>query len=203
MILPGLCLAIALLLVAVHQRYAWGYIRSIERETSRFPLFAARDQLVLLIVRGEMKEDGLAWKALYMSVNHLLNLERRLDLIDLLNGQVNHAKRMETDPKYRDCVNGITAAFEAGRLQSAGYANALKDVEEGIQHLVWQRTGAVLQALLIVGVVLAILYVAVRHLSLKLVSPLVRFVFHTKASDALSLQGGAGLDMPSLQPAGC
>jgi len=55
-------------------------IRRTRCESSRFPLFAARDRLVMLIAEGKMREDDLAWSELYESVNTLLGMHKKLHM---------------------------------------------------------------------------------------------------------------------------
>lgn len=49
-------------------------MREHRRRSSRFPLLALRDDLLELVVSGEVSEQSEAWRAAYARINDLLRL---------------------------------------------------------------------------------------------------------------------------------
>jgi hypothetical protein len=134
-------------------------LRAACRETSRFPLFAARTQLVLLVANGYMSENDAAWRLLYGRTNNLLSLRRDLTLLDLFLTLSKHLVRLREDDVYRKRVDETSKreAEAATRVPEFGVARA--NVHRAVEYLMTARTRRWHIAL--VMVLLRILYVAV------------------------------------------
>lgn len=63
---------------------ALGPLRRERRKSYRYRLFAVRDQLILLVAQGRLKEDDPLFQALYGAVNYLIPRAKPLSLHDFV-----------------------------------------------------------------------------------------------------------------------
>src|SRR5687768_346692 len=84
--------------------FHWQIERGLRRawhRRARYPLFEARDDLVMLVVDGKMTADDPAWKRAYTGVNALLGLHERISLFKLIELRAMFLVRAERDPEER------------------------------------------------------------------------------------------------------
>lgn len=81
------------------------------RDISRFPLFAARDELVLLIADGTLKEADAGWQVMYRIVNQMLKMDQEMDALSLtilvLRNNLRADKDLKTQKKKRELIRKV------------------------------------------------------------------------------------------------
>lgn len=87
-------LFLCLIVVGLFERQQYVKLKQQRRVSSRFPMFAVRDELHELVAEGKLQESDTAYQAAYTAVNRILHLDTRLELIDLF---VLIASTRETD----------------------------------------------------------------------------------------------------------
>lgn len=117
----GLSLA-ALLLSQI--MYSWD-MYWVRRHSSRFPMFAVRDQLIELVCDGEMDESETAWCTTYLTVNSLLDLEKNHTIWGSIGSYLSHSRRMKRDPKRRAQLKEIMNAIEDRAKETPRFGDAL------------------------------------------------------------------------------
>ncbi len=111
-------------------------------ETSRFPLFKARDELVLLIARRQVRADDKGWRTVYGSVNSLLQMEKRLNLLDIIRQNAEYQRKCQKDPIFKKRVKRFQKEVQKTTKQSPQFREVLGEVETGFRHIVRKRTSA-------------------------------------------------------------
>lgn len=115
-------------------------IREARRETSRFPMFAARDELLDVVLRGSMAETDVAWRNLYRGVNSALGLHRKLDALSRVRLILRRNAEIRKNPQLH------AALAEMGRIEDEAarahpdFAQARDHVVVAFDHLVRRRT---------------------------------------------------------------
>jgi hypothetical protein len=110
------------------------------RESSRFPLFAARDHLVMLVASGTMRESDPSWRRLYESVNYLLGMEQKLHAVDVIMRYVRYLSIIEEDPGIRERLEAERREEELAAARSPEFAAVRVEVDAALQHIVVRRT---------------------------------------------------------------
>lgn len=110
------------------------------RETSRFPLFAARDRLVCLVADGKMEEKDPAWQAIYSQVNFLLRMEQRLHLVDFATRYVKSQMQANHNAKYRAQLDRMRKIEAEAVARVPEFGAAIRAVNIGFIHIVHRRT---------------------------------------------------------------
>jgi hypothetical protein len=77
-------------------------LRLARHETSRFPLFAVRHELVKLIALGVVAENEPGWRNAYREVNFLLRMDQQLNMLHVLTSYIRSQMKADTDPKYKE-----------------------------------------------------------------------------------------------------
>ena len=115
-------------------------LRMARRETSRFPMFAARDDLVMLVASGIMDETDPSWQRAYRSVTVLLNLNQRLTLWDLISKMAQHAERMTIDPEFRRQCEVLRDEDRRTEARIPEFYAVTHDIGRALRHIVLTRT---------------------------------------------------------------
>lgn len=155
LIVPMLFCAVACL--AMYHLSLGRVERALLRETSRFPLFAARDALVGLVASEQMSEDEPAWRNAYQGVNSLLGLHQSFHLVDMLSRYARHVIRLETDVRYKQQFQRLLNLEQEASGRIPSFASAAKAIDEAFAYMVRKRTRAV--HVLVVVAVCAVLIV--------------------------------------------
>lgn len=115
-------------------------IRCSVYDTSRFPLFAARDQLLSLVIAGKMREDDQLWQDVYGGVNDFLDQSSKMWLMGLCNahlrivfGTAMNRRRLREFQDYRRRIAGAAAAQPA-------FGSAMEDANRAIWSMCARRT---------------------------------------------------------------
>lgn len=125
------------------------------RETSRFPLFAARDRLVALVAEGRVREDDEGWRALYCSVNSFLGMHQKLHAFDIAVNYLRFMLAIARDPELEKTYERERRTEDDLVAKVPAFAEARDAVNEAMVHLVARRTTRLHEALLL-GFVLMI-----------------------------------------------
>lgn len=118
-------------------------VRRHVRVSSRFPMFAARDELIRLVLDGKLPQDDDVWLAAYRVTNDFLSLERKLDLFDFLKDSVKSRIELEADDERRKDFESFKA--EMKRIEGAipEFGNAMRLVGSALMAMVVSRTSKV------------------------------------------------------------
>lgn len=138
-------IAVSSMLIAVacwyiYQRSLSLELRLARRETSRFPLFAARCHLVRLVAEGRMVEDDPAWQSLYGSVTSLLGLHQSLNRLDLISRYMKFLAALHDDPKLKEGFEKSKKREEEAAARVPEFAAVRSEAYEAFRHLVRRRT---------------------------------------------------------------
>jgi hypothetical protein len=129
-------------------------LRTAHLESSRFPLFAARDHLVQLAVEGKMTEDDEAWLATYRTINWLLGIERRLDAVNLLFNLVRNKVAEAKNPDLKRQGDLHLRMIRRAETETPEFKAVRDEMASGMLHMVEKRTGRVQKAILMAIVLL-------------------------------------------------
>jgi hypothetical protein len=117
-------------------------LRTARRETSRFPMFAARDRLVALVATGQIAEHNPSWQRAYKAVNVLVSLDQRLHLWDFISKYVRYLERMETDREFRHAREAETLEDKQLAKDVPEYGEVQVAMGRALRHMVNVRTSA-------------------------------------------------------------
>jgi hypothetical protein len=114
-------------------------VRKHEKVSSRFPMFAARDALVRVVLDGKVDEDNEFWRASYRATNGFLNLQRRLDLWDFLKDHVRHNMELQAEER-RVRFESFCSEMKGLEKEVPEYGKAIEDMGGALFHMVMTRT---------------------------------------------------------------
>lgn len=86
--------------------------------TSRFPVFAARDQARWAIIKGQIERDDSYWRSLHSALNEVLHLENRSDLVAFISTMLKERIREAGNPKQAEARKRFEANLLAARSRS-------------------------------------------------------------------------------------
>jgi hypothetical protein len=115
-------------------------IRRSVLDTSRYPLFAARDRLVRLVVEGKMKEDDPLWRDTYGGVNEFLDQSSRVGLVSLCHSHLRLLLRMATRPELRRQFEAYRARLDEAAQQSPDFGNAMEAANKAVWEMCRRRS---------------------------------------------------------------
>lgn len=115
-------------------------ILQMRRHSSRFPLFAARDELVDLVASGKMAETDEAWSAAYEAVNTLLNLEQKLDLKDFLEGLLTSLQEEKSNHELQRRRELLAIELRGAAEAVPEFGSVLEGMNRALLSLVADRT---------------------------------------------------------------
>lgn len=141
-VLFGGSLVVAVLCLVVYHASLRREEHELLRETSRFPMFAARGALVELVATGRMAEKEAAWNNAYRAVNSLLGMHQQLHALDILSRYAKHVSRMETDPAYRQMFVRMLNVEKAASARIPEFGAACAAIQSACMHIVQRRTRA-------------------------------------------------------------
>lgn len=138
-ILAGLAvftaLAMLVMLVALEREVNIG-----RREVARFPMFAVRDRLVLLVAQSAMSETEPAWLGTYSAANRLLDMSQSLDWFKHIAAFLEDLAERERDPEKQRAFEEFTKEIEAAERRVPEFACVSKEFSNALTHLLWART---------------------------------------------------------------
>lgn len=113
------------------------------RETSRFPMFQARDALVQLVADNEMRDHDPAWFGLYQTVTLLLNLNDRVSFfLDCVSKHIEYLIRVERDSKLKARVGREIQLEEETALRVPAFGLVRNSVNDALKYMIDRRTNA-------------------------------------------------------------
>lgn len=121
----------------------WGVERQIRRSvgnTSRFPLFDARDRLYALIRSGTMQESDPVWGASYAAVTEMLRMERRLDAFRVLHDTILLRWSIIRDKDLKARYEQYLAAVEVAEQRAPEFKVVMQQVDRGAAMMISRRT---------------------------------------------------------------
>lgn len=110
------------------------------KKISRFPLFAIRDRLVLMIADGTMEEGNYAWRSAYVAVNNMLDLNPTYDLWQVCVRFVRLNKRLSGDATERARFDEFVQIIKDEREKNPQYDQVVKDLDTEFGRMIWTRT---------------------------------------------------------------
>ncbi len=131
----------SLFCLIAYQRSLGRELLEARRETSRFELFAARDEFICLVADGHMKADDAAWRSSYEATNEFLKLEKTLDALDYLRRYWSFLVAMENDPRLKKKVERLQHQQEQAMERVPAFAAAQAKMEHGFWKMVARRSG--------------------------------------------------------------
>lgn len=137
---PWIASAVAVGLAVLSWRRDVRKLYEMRRHSSRFPLFAVRDQLIQLVVVGKMSEDDDAWQAAYTTVNHLLHLDRKLTIWSFTLRLLKSKRAEERDADLKRSRELLGRKLRKASERVPGFRNVLRDLDSGLLSLVADRT---------------------------------------------------------------
>ncbi|HET7505955.1 MAG TPA: hypothetical protein VFK02_33275 [Kofleriaceae bacterium] len=114
--------------------------RALRRHYSRFPMFAIRDELVRLVVSGELSEESTAWQSIYRSVNSLLVMHQRLDVVDVMWNLAMYHLALRQDPALREESERIDRERDAEAERVPAFNAVLDKIDSAFFALVLERS---------------------------------------------------------------
>lgn len=114
--------------------------RALRRHYSRFPMFAIRDELVRLVVCGDISEDSSAWQRIYRSINSLLDMHQRIDVVDVVWNLANYNLALQRDPALRAESQRIDRERDVEAARVPAFNNVLDKIDNAFLALVLERS---------------------------------------------------------------
>lgn len=118
------------------------------REITRFPMFAARDNLVRLVAQGVMSEDDHPWKWSYRSVAMLLRTHQKWHLLGVVLRYARYVAKAHSDPAEQKRHIEIEAQLNAACKAHPEFKVAQEQIGEAFLAMVTARTNFCHEALL-------------------------------------------------------
>jgi|GEM_PF-5663959 len=115
-------------------------LRAYRLDSSRFPMFAARDALVELVAAGHMKETDEVWARSYLAANRLLHLRSRGDIMFFLNQRMEHEAAMQRDLLRKREFELFLRKARRAVQETPEFGTALEQFGRGINCMIRERT---------------------------------------------------------------
>lgn len=115
-------------------------VRQSRKHTSRFKMFAARDQLVLLVADGTLEESNPAWKLEYVLINDVLGIHQKLNRFDLLWSVAKFRVAKENNEELNRRCEELDQCLVQESKRTPALAKVMQEADEGFRHLVHTRT---------------------------------------------------------------
>ncbi len=125
--------------LAAHLFY-WLDAKASRRDSSRFPMFAVRDDLIYLVASGQMHETDPAWKLLYLTANHFLDLSINSTIFEVIKAKAEVAMRAAQDPKIRERLKEIDEALASAAERTPQFGRVLQGMGGALRSLTRDRT---------------------------------------------------------------
>jgi hypothetical protein len=145
---------VSIVLLAAHTLVVRMDIRHLNRKTSRFPLFAARDYLIQLVAEGIVSENEPAWQDIYEGVNSLLNLDEQWHLRQVIKLHIQHQQCIISDKNFSKKWKKRLDQREKLIERCPRFAEIDRQVQNGFLCLVRERTPKVQFFYILAAVVL-------------------------------------------------
>jgi hypothetical protein len=117
--------------------------RAIRRSvfnTSRFPLFAARDRLIELVRVGAIAEEDHVWSGMYGAVNDLLNPRKRHTLFSMLHESLGFAVRVASNKGFRQRFVQFRQEIDRKSEEVPALKEVLDEVNRALWEMYYRRT---------------------------------------------------------------
>lgn len=108
--------------------YSWD-MYEVRRRHTRFPMFAARDHVVLLVAEGCMDEKDPAWALVYAGTNVWLSPRRNYSIWHQLFSYMRHEKRMQSDRKLARRVEQMQKALVERAMELPEFGEVVLQIE--------------------------------------------------------------------------
>lgn len=115
-------------------------LRQARRETSRFPMFAARDLVVNLVLDGDVNEQDLAWQRLYRNVNFFLSMHQNLHVLDCTWRYLRRVAQIAADPKLKKYYADGRLRQDRKAAQLPAFKAAVLATNSAFTHIVERRS---------------------------------------------------------------
>lgn len=146
----------------------------LRRESSRFPMFAARDALVELIADGEMSESDHPWVWSYRSVNMILRMHQKWHLSRVVWTYARYVARLSSNPSERRRVEDMKAKMKKACETHPEFAKVQDRIGEAFGNMIRARTSFCHRTFLWVFIVVLAGLAATLHLSVSVALAVVR-----------------------------
>jgi hypothetical protein len=123
-----LVLALAAILLAAHVFYWWD-ARRCRRDSSRFEMFAVRDELVFLVASRKMKESDPAWQLMYVATNHFLNLSYNSTLLSLMFNNIRATRRAARVPEAASRLKTVSEVLSSARRRVPEFGGTVERMD--------------------------------------------------------------------------
>lgn len=124
----------------VYELWLRGEIAEAQLETSRYPMFAVRHQLVMLVARGRMREHDPAWQTAYRGINVLLNPRNTIGPWRFMWVYLTHCHRIDRDPRYRAEWMRHVAATDEAKRRVREFADVMTSYTESMHVMMARRS---------------------------------------------------------------
>jgi hypothetical protein len=142
--------ALAALVVYFQWRSLSVGVAAARKETSRYPLYAARDELVRIVAIGALSEDNPAWRHAYLAVNRLLAIHQKLDAFSIVRRAARFRELVKADPRLRHRIELDRRRIAKATRDCPEFAEALRMMNAAFSHAVAAQTSGVQHAALAV-----------------------------------------------------
>lgn len=115
-------------------------LRESRRETSRFPMFAARDLVVNLVLDGDVDERDPAWRRLYRNVNFFLSMHQNLHVLDCAWRYLRRVAQIAGDPKLKKYYADVRLLQERRAAEMPSFKIAVQATDNAFAHIVERRS---------------------------------------------------------------
>ena len=129
-----------LLVIAARIVFVRNTIRRSVFNTSRFPLFAARDNLIDLIRRGVVTEQDPVWSSLYACVNDLLSPNKRHTLFSMFHESLRFSVRVANDKQYRQKFIEFRREQDERAKENPELGRVMEEINLALWNMYYRRT---------------------------------------------------------------
>lgn len=108
-------IALHIALVAIAIAIALSRLKMVQRESASFDMYASRDEFVLLVAKGILKEDDPVFRHFYNRINDILLLAPNVGLQNVLETMLNSSKAdfEAKKARYERVVNDVLESESA------------------------------------------------------------------------------------------
>lgn len=119
--------------------YSWESYR-VRRYHARFPMFAARDEMVRLVAEGAMDEDDPAWALAYTGCNIWLSPRTSHSIWSDLSTRLRDARARRKDPKAAERLERLKHVLVQRAVAIPAFGSAIIQSDDARRRLMRGRT---------------------------------------------------------------
>ncbi len=134
------CAGIGLAVLFANYWWVRRAVRASAHVTSRFPLFAARDELRRAWIDRKLRTDDSAVSVLDTTINDLLSLDNRVTLVDFLKHYFKAKIREARDPEYAAQAQETRNLFLAKARENEVFDRVLRASDAAVGQMLTDRT---------------------------------------------------------------